>query len=169
MKRWKCDLCGYFHQGKEIPASCVLCGADSDHFSPLNLTTGQQKPAAEQWRCSICDHIHSGNQLPEQCGVCGAAANLFVAVVTEVSLCRNGEIDKILILGGGIAGLTAAEEARKCSTRAQITLISKEAVPYYRLNLTRFLAGQLRPGSDCRNQCCWRHGRISRSVAGHPH
>ncbi len=143
---WKCDVCGYVHQGGEPPESCPLCGADREHFSPLQLVASQPEPAASsnQWRCSICDHLHSGPQPPASCEVCGAAANLFEAVAAEISLCREAGIEKILILGAGIAGLTAAEEARKCSATAQITLVSREAgLPYYRLNLTRFLAGEV--------------------------
>ncbi len=50
----------------------------------------------------------------------------------------------IVIIGGGIAGLTAAEEIRKNSREAEITIISGEKkLPYYRLNLTRFLGGEV--------------------------
>jgi len=49
-----------------------------------------------------------------------------------------------LILGGGIAGLSAAEAARDLSPEAVITLVHREpALPYYRLSLTRYLAGAL--------------------------
>lgn len=50
----------------------------------------------------------------------------------------------IVIIGGGAAGLAAATEIRKNSDDAAITLISAEArLPYYRLSLTRFLAGEI--------------------------
>ena len=144
MNRWKCDVCGYVHQGDETPPSCVICGADRDHFSPLILVGGTVTPDSNQWRCSICEYCHQGSSPPNHCPVCGAAANLFDAVPAEISLCGESGIGEILILGGGIAGLTAAEEARKCSATARITLISKEAgLPYLRLNLTRFLAGEV--------------------------
>jgi nitrite reductase (NADH) large subunit len=69
---------------------------------------------------------------------------MFEAVAEEVPLCGDTAIEKILILGSGIAGVTAAEEARKCSKKPSITLISKEpGLPYYRLNLTRLLAGEV--------------------------
>lgn len=48
---------------------------------------------------------------------------------------------KIVIIGGGIAGLTSAAEVRKNSETADITVISGEEIsPYYRLNLIRYLA-----------------------------
>ena len=50
----------------------------------------------------------------------------------------------MVIVGAGIAGLSAAEAARKQAPRAELTLLSREAhLPYYRLNLTRFLAGEV--------------------------
>ncbi|MBF0536691.1 MAG: NAD(P)/FAD-dependent oxidoreductase [Nitrospirae bacterium] len=52
--------------------------------------------------------------------------------------------DRIVIVGGGIAGVSAAEAARKASAQAAIIIISKEPyLPYYRINLTRYLAGEV--------------------------
>jgi nitrite reductase (NADH) large subunit len=51
---------------------------------------------------------------------------------------------RAVIIGGGIAGIAAAEALRAASPTAQITVVSKEAeFPYYRLNLTRYLAGEI--------------------------
>lgn len=51
--------------------------------------------------------------------------------------------DKIVIIGGGIAGLTCAAEIRKNSEDADIILITEDTrLPYYRINLTRLLAGE---------------------------
>ena len=50
----------------------------------------------------------------------------------------------IVIAGGGIAGLSAATEIRAHSAEADLTLLSKEKdLPYYRLSLTRYLAGEI--------------------------
>ncbi len=145
MSAWKCDVCGYVHQGAASPDGCIICGADAEHFSPLAIIRGTvEKPAGNRWRCSICDHVEAGAKPPDRCSICGAAANLFEVVAEEASVCGNTAIEKILILGGGVAGVTAAEEARKCTAKPSITLISKEpGLPYYRLNLTRFLAGEV--------------------------
>ena len=49
-----------------------------------------------------------------------------------------------MIVGGGIAGLAAAEAARAASPSTEITLVSSEkGLPYYRLSLTRYLAGEI--------------------------
>ena len=49
-----------------------------------------------------------------------------------------------MIVGAGIAGVAAAESLRTAAPEAEIALVSKESeLPYYRLNLTRYLAGQI--------------------------
>jgi nitrite reductase (NADH) large subunit len=51
---------------------------------------------------------------------------------------------RIIIAGAGIAGLSAAEAAREAAPNAEIVLLSAETdLPYYRLNLTRYLAGEI--------------------------
>lgn len=35
MKKWKCMLCGYVHEGETPPEECPLCGASSDQFEEL--------------------------------------------------------------------------------------------------------------------------------------
>jgi rubrerythrin len=30
--KWKCDVCGYVHEGDEPPEHCPRCGADKSHF-----------------------------------------------------------------------------------------------------------------------------------------
>ena len=57
---------------------------------------------------------------------------------------KNENGDRILILGAGIAGVTAAQHAREHAPNAAISLVSKESDrPYYRLNLSRYLAGEI--------------------------
>lgn len=144
-KTWKCDLCGYVHNGDTAPEACPVCGADQSHFSILQIkTSAAPLPAAEAWQCSICDHIAFATEPPQFCPVCGAAAALFHPFTAREPDVAFVVIRKLLILGAGIAGLTAAEEARRQSPEVEITLVSRErALPYYRLNLTRFLAGEV--------------------------
>jgi len=35
MKKWKCTVCGYIHQGDEPPAKCPICGAAREKFVQL--------------------------------------------------------------------------------------------------------------------------------------
>ncbi len=35
MKKWKCSVCGYIHEGDEPPDQCPVCGAPKEMFVPL--------------------------------------------------------------------------------------------------------------------------------------
>jgi nitrite reductase (NADH) large subunit len=148
-KTWKCDVCGYVHRGDAPPETCPVCGVGPEMFSPLEVA--QPESASEPttaWRCTICDYVHEGDAPPDVCPLCGAGASLFEPAAgrepdAEPAAGDAGGV-RILILGGGIAGVTAAEQARLTSAQAEITVLSGEpGLPYYRLNLTRFLAGEV--------------------------
>jgi len=50
----------------------------------------------------------------------------------------------VVVVGAGVAGVTAAERARATAPGIDVTLVCKEpGLPYYRLNLTRYLAGEV--------------------------
>ncbi|MBU0753564.1 MAG: FAD-dependent oxidoreductase [Planctomycetes bacterium] len=145
-KNWKCEVCGYVHTGLEPPQSCPICGAERSVFSVLK---GVQAPPAAKgsasWRCNICGYVHEGDAPPAACPLCGAESNLFQRIESAASPgSKSGEKRKIVILGAGIAGVTAAEQARNINASAEIVLVSKEkGFPYFRLNLTRYLAGEV--------------------------
>jgi nitrite reductase (NADH) large subunit len=51
---------------------------------------------------------------------------------------------RYIIIGGGIAGVSAAEAIHTAQADADITLISEEPnLPYFRMSLTRYLAGEV--------------------------
>ena len=145
-KSWICTVCGYVHHGPEAPDFCVVCGATKDLFELKEEHTPQTKSVQpSKWRCINCDYIHDGQNPPMQCPVCGALAERFEPY-EEKTKTAGGKYEgqKIVIVGAGIAGISAAESARKTNPEAEITLISKESqLPYYRLNLTRYLAGEI--------------------------
>ena len=66
-----------------------------------------------RWRCMNCDHVHDGAAPPGSCPVCGVGADQFEPVCWQdpggASQAMTGSI---VIIGGGIAGLSAAEAAR---------------------------------------------------------
>ena len=157
MKTWKCEVCGYVHKGEGPPEFCPVCGADRDRFSELVIQVKRSAPAAgAAWRCSICDHLHSGSAAPESCPVCSAPANLFAPERATATVAEQADVGRILILGAGVAGMTAAEEARKAAPGVAIALIYREpGLPYYRLNLTRFLAGEVTETELAMQQRCW--------------
>ncbi len=146
---WKCDVCGYVHEGPEPPASCPVCGVDRELFSPMAAPEAAPSgPAPTSWRCTICDYVHVGAEPPDQCPVCGASKNLFEPVTEAATAVGAGETGPVVVVGAGIAGVTAAQRARATAPDIDITLVSGEpGLPYYRLNLTRYLAGEVAPES----------------------
>lgn len=51
---------------------------------------------------------------------------------------------RVVIVGAGIAGVSAAEAAHSAAPDTEITLITEEKTqPYFRMNLTRYMAGEL--------------------------
>lgn len=89
VKKWRCTLCGYIHQGPEPPEECPICGADSEAFeevveeekTAVTEETAVVKKSNRKWRCKICGYIHDGDTPPEKCPLCGAAADQFEEVV----------------------------------------------------------------------------------------
>jgi nitrite reductase (NADH) large subunit len=144
--RWLCTVCGYVHEGDEPPEACPLCGATAEYFEQLEDQEEAGAVAApERWSCLNCDYVHEGQKPPAICPVCAVDADQFEAVVVvEKGADGEGMSGTIVIVGGGIAGLSAAEAARATSPEARLILLtSEQELPYYRLNLTRYLAGEL--------------------------
>lgn len=145
-KEWRCTVCGYIHKGDAPPAQCVVCGAPEDAFEPFGGS--EQAPAKDDvtsWKCLVCNHIHQGDSPPDTCPVCGAGSKKFEPLSqSEESAKQAGAKQRIVIVGAGIAGVSSAEAVRNESSSADIVLISKEKdLPYYRLNLTRLMAGEI--------------------------
>jgi len=147
---WYCTVCGYVHRGEFPPEYCPVCGVERDRFEPAaDELKVREKSLTQQWRCLTCDFMHTGRTPPDACQVCGAGPDQFELANPPVqnALPQSTE-GTIVIIGGGIAGLSAAESARQAAPKATITLVTRERDhPYYRLNLTRYLAGEI-TGND---------------------
>ena len=142
---WVCPVCGYVHRSSEPPDECPVCGSPRSDFQPHVEEKPSVSSAPLQWRCFICSHVHDGSHPPESCPVCGADNSKFEPLTEQTTPDKSrGFAGKVVIVGAGIAGLSAAESARVAAPDAEIVLVSKEAeFPYYRLNLTRYLAGEI--------------------------
>ena len=147
VRTWKCEVCGYVHEGPEPPDTCPVCGVEKDLFSPMEFAEDAPvsvEAAPAGWRCTVCGYVHDGDAPPETCPVCGVEAGLFESLSPppDEPIAPSGP--HVVIVGGGIAGVVAAARAREASADVRITLIAKESgLPYYRLNLTRLLAGEV--------------------------
>lgn len=150
-KAWVCTVCGYVHQGAEAPDVCAVCGATRELFEP-HEEPATVKAEAQAWICTVCGYIEEGPEPPEVCPVCAAGADMFEPHPTEpksaVAAASLAAPKHVVIAGAGIAGVSAAAAVRKAAPEARITLLSKESeLPYYRLNLTRYLAGEIKADS----------------------
>ena len=91
---------------------------------------------AKVWKCDVCGYEYRGSEPPEVCPQCGASRSQFNS--------NTSPAQRIVIVGAGIAGVSAAEAIRDDNSNATVTLLSDEAhLPYSRMNLTRYLAGEV--------------------------
>jgi nitrite reductase (NADH) large subunit len=86
-----------------------------------------------------------GDAPPDVCPVCGQLSERFQPVELEKAVSETEPSEtRILIIGTGAAGISAVESIRNLSSSAPIQLVSMEKpIPYFRLNLTRYLAGEI--------------------------
>ncbi len=99
----------------------------------------------KSWRCSVCGYLHYRETPPEHCPICATNSVDFreISVAIKPEERDVGHV-RIVIVGAGIAGVSAAKAAREHAPEAEIIVISKENEhPYYRINLTRLLAGDI--------------------------
>lgn len=96
----------------------------------------------KRWHCQVCGYEHDGDAPPDACPVCGVGPESFTAVDAPAAATATGFTGQLLIVGNGIAGISAAEAARKTAPDCRITVVGAEPTePYQRINLTRYLAG----------------------------
>ncbi len=108
-------------------------------FGKALLAKGLPK-SDRKWRCVICGHIHQGEEPPAICPACGVGKTSFVPEIQEEEFANNTQ-EKFVILGSGIAGISAAKAIRERNKTATIDIITEEAfLPYYRPMLSDYIA-----------------------------
>ncbi|MFZ3131171.1 MAG: MBL fold metallo-hydrolase, partial [Desulfosporosinus sp.] len=99
----------------------------------------KQDKSKKKWRCLVCGQVFEGKEPPEVCPACGVGRENFVPEKMEDEF-TNDTAEQFLIIGGGIAALSAASAIRKRNRTAKISMLSEEATkPYYRPALSDFL------------------------------
>lgn len=151
--KWVCKVCGYEHEGDTPPDECPICGAGPEDFEPVGAPAAPASPAPQplapatgaQLRCALCDSVLSDQA--EQCDVCGSrTASLSAAPHVQYS--RKAGARRYVVVGGGVAGFTAAERIRAVDPNGSIVLVTREScLPYYRISITRYVGGEL-PASE---------------------
>lgn len=107
------------------------------------LVERNQDPSKTKWRCLVCGYIFEGEEPPEVCPACGVGPENFVREGLEDEFSNDTE-DRFVIVGGGIAALSAANAIRQRNATASITMLSEEAYkPYYRPVLSAYLTEEL--------------------------
>ena len=105
------------------------------------------------WQCTVCGYVHRGAAPPGSCPVCGVSSEEFEEVPEDSSPLAErpahaAKSARVVVIGAGIAGIAAVETLRAAAPDSEIALISREEdLPYYRLNLTRYLAGDIKKES----------------------
>jgi len=147
---WRSTVCGYIHRGAQPPDECPVCGSPKERFEPYTeIVKSEPAAAPQQWRCLVCNYQHAGDTPPDTCPVCATPGKQFEAVTRAQKDAKTDDSgsEQFIVVGSGIAGVSAIESIRQASSEARITMLTKDAqLPYYRLNLTRFLAGELTAG-----------------------
>lgn len=91
MKKWKCNVCGYIHEGNTPPDKCPVCGVGPEEFTVLTdeaiqNTAQQEKKSVKRWKCTVCDYIHVGDEPPESCPLCAAGKEAFALLDDTITL-----------------------------------------------------------------------------------
>jgi len=103
----------------------------------------QQDKSKKKWRCLVCGQVFEGEEPPEVCPACGVGSENFVPEKLEDEFI-NDTNEKFLIVGGGIAALSAAAAIRKRNRTGSISMLTEEAFkPYYRPALSDFLSTEI--------------------------
>ncbi len=103
----------------------------------------RQDKAKKKWKCLICGYEHTGEEAPDICPACGVGKENFVPVIAEDEFI-NDTNEKFIIIGSGIAALSAAEAIRKRNRSGEIVMLTEEEyLPYFRPALSDFLGEDL--------------------------
>ena len=104
----------------------------------------EKKGARTLVKCLVCGEIFDSSL--ETCPVCGVGKEYFVPAQEEETSWRRDTRERFVILGNGIAGLSAAEAIRQRNQTASVILVSEEMYDTYnRPMLTKALLANPAP------------------------
>ena len=97
-----------------------------------------------KWKCLVCGEVFEGEYPPEECPVCAAPADQFVEILEKESEYKSEEEKTVVIVGGGVAAISAIEAIKERNSKAKIIMCSDEKIlPYYRILLSKKLCSEL--------------------------
>jgi NAD(P)H-nitrite reductase large subunit len=108
----------------------VLIGKDIDSKFMNEAHKIKSQPGGDgvikKWICIVCGDVFEGDRPPEICPTCGASHEQFEEYIEESVDFLSEDPLKIVIVGNGLAGFTAAKEARLRNKKADIKIITDE-------------------------------------------
>lgn len=91
------------------------------------------------WKCSVCGKVIYSDEVPEVCPLCGVGPEFFELIEEHETEYHNTD-QRIVIIGGGIAAISAASQIRSLDKGCSIDIYAMEEVlPYDRTRLTKEL------------------------------
>ncbi|MBQ7501137.1 flavin reductase [bacterium] len=92
--RWVCKVCGYVHEGPELPEDfvCPLCSVGAENFAPEYAEEKapelpvRKKKTVKRWVCTLCGYIYEGKDLPDGyiCPICKHGTEVFEFIDVEI-------------------------------------------------------------------------------------
>lgn len=115
----------------------------------------RQDVSQTKWRCLICGHIHEGEAPPDICPACGVGKENFVKESIEDEFINDTD-ETFVLVGGGIAALSAVQAIRQRNRTARIVMLTEEnEKPYYRPVLSDYLSEDIPDESFYIKQSSW--------------
>lgn len=126
MKKWKCKVCGYIHEGEEAPEECPVCGVTAEEFEEVEAEKedryeelGAYGPNGKKlWQCTVCLYIYEGDEAPLLCARCWAPQDLFIDMTNPKPIPDPNKPDStskteadVIVVGTGAAAFAAAVTA----------------------------------------------------------
>ena len=97
------------------------------------------------WTCTVCGESYIQIDAPEVCPACGVGKEFFISSPVIKKIEKKDKFEKVVIIGGGISALSAAQNIRERNEKAHILLISKEReYPYYRTLLSEMIGEEIK-------------------------
>lgn len=69
MKMWRCEVCGYLHEGEEAPDFCPKCGAPKEKFELLDEEEAEMMKdslATREKYAQIYEHLEAVKALAQE-------------------------------------------------------------------------------------------------------
>jgi len=67
MKKWKCQVCGYVHDGDEAPGQCPKCGAAAEKFTLLDDAAANLVERSRRTNALHCRMVDLARQIERVC------------------------------------------------------------------------------------------------------